>query len=158
MAEKLEIVVPDGADEALLEPLYRVMTVLNKNSYDWIKNGTVGLELVDDAGIRAFNKEYSGQDEITDVLSFDYLESNDGIGVATGEIGDIVISLETAQRQAVRAKTSLADEIALLGLHGILHLHGFDHAIKIDQDEVDNLQSTILKAANVEYREYEWKD
>lgn len=77
--------------------------------------------LVDNAAIRSFNKDYRNKDEITDVLSFP-LESE-----FCPLIGSVLISLDYAQATANALKHSLEDEVALLFIHGILHLIGFDH-------------------------------
>jgi probable rRNA maturation factor len=85
------------------------------------------LALVSDERIRALNREYRGFDKSTDVLSFpsgghpvDAFEDGD-------YLGDIVISVETAERQARRRGSTLAKELRLLTLHGFLHLLGYDH-------------------------------
>lgn len=83
------------------------------------------LALVTDDRIRALNREFRGYDEATDVLSF-----SSGEPEAPGSpryLGDIVISVETASRQARRRGTGLARELRLLTLHGFLHLLGYDH-------------------------------
>src|SRR5665213_113738 len=122
-------------------PLQKVVAALNERQPDWLQTGTIGCRLVDDAEIRELNEEYAGHDYATDVLSFSYIE--DGQEVAEGELGDIVISLETAKRQAAEAKTALGDELGTLVLHGILHIFGFDHAEAADRDQMDALQSEV---------------
>ncbi|WP_104721277.1 rRNA maturation RNase YbeY [Helicobacter mesocricetorum] len=77
--------------------------------------------LVDNATIQSFNKNHRNKDEATDVLSFP-LESE-----FSPLIGSIIISLDYAQAVANTLEHSLEDEIALLFIHGILHLIGFDH-------------------------------
>ena len=86
----------------------------------------VSLVFVDDQEIQILNKTYRQKDQPTDVLSFPLW---DGEEEASGEIllGDIVISLETAQRQAEEYGHSLEREIAYLMVHGLLHLLGYDH-------------------------------
>lgn len=77
------------------------------------------VALVSDRRIAALNRRYRRQARATDVLSF----SSRG----DGYLGDIVISAETARRQARRFGHALDDEIKLLMLHGLLHLLGYDH-------------------------------
>jgi probable rRNA maturation factor len=84
------------------------------------------VSLVDDAEARHLNREYRGKDRPTDVLSFAMRE---GVRVAGDEpvLGDVVISLDTAARQARRHAVSVADEVRTLLIHGVLHLLGYDH-------------------------------
>jgi len=79
-----------------------------------------GVALVTDRRIAALNRRYRRRARPTDVLSFPASESN-------GYRGDVVISAETARRQARRLRHSTADEVKFLMLHGILHLLGYDH-------------------------------
>ena len=91
----------------------------------------VGVALVDDAYIRVLNREYRGGDYATDVLSF---RLDDGDGASAGGdtpadapvLGDIVISIQRARDQARQFKQPLRREVALLAIHGVLHLLGYD--------------------------------
>lgn len=81
----------------------------------------------DDDEIQALNREHRGKDKPTDVLSFPFWE---GETLWAGEeipLGDLVLSLPTALRQAGELKHSLEREVAFLVVHGVLHLLGFDH-------------------------------
>lgn len=80
------------------------------------------VALVSDDRIRELNRRFRGYDKPTDVLSFEA----DGPDL-DGYLGDIVISVETASRQARRRGSSLPRELRLLTLHGFLHLLGYDH-------------------------------
>jgi probable rRNA maturation factor len=83
------------------------------------------LVLVGDERMRAINRIFRGYDRTTDVLSF-----ATGPSVAPEEesyLGDIVISVETARRQALRRGSNLPRELKVLALHGFLHLLGYDH-------------------------------
>ena len=95
----------------------------------------VGVVFADDAYIRDLNREYRGIDKATDVLSF-ALEEGEELPVEGGPdevlLGDIVISLETAARQADEFGHSLERELAYLTVHGMLHLVGHDH---MDEEE-----------------------
>jgi probable rRNA maturation factor len=75
--------------------------------------------IVSDARVRALNRQYRKQDKATDVLSFPSEES--------GFLGDVVIASGVAARQAREAGHSLATELRVLALHGLLHLLGYDH-------------------------------
>lgn len=82
--------------------------------------GEIALVLAGDRFLRRLNRDYRDQDRPTDVLSFPC----DG---TDGGLGDIVISLETAERNARGLGRTLAQELDVLALHGFLHLLGHDH-------------------------------
>jgi probable rRNA maturation factor len=92
----------------------------------------VGLQLTDDAAIQQLNATYRHQDKPTDVLAFAALENDsppvqDLLQTEPLYLGDIIISLETAQRQALEQGHSLRREVVWLSVHGFLHLLGWDH-------------------------------
>ena len=145
--------IPDGFDLGYIK---RLVKSINDLAPEWLVGGHINVKLVDDAQIQALNKEYSGNDYPTDVLSFSYIET--GEKPIEDEIGDIAISFETAQKQAHVAGTKLEDEVATLCLHGILHIFGFDHAEAIDQITMDKLQQQILSTADITYRDFGWKN
>lgn len=111
--------------------------------------GQINVKLVDDAEIKSLNKAYGGQDEATDVLSFPY-----PLTPGSDELGDIAISYQAAARQAETAAHSLSDEIAILALHGCLHLLGEDHHTPAAAARMERLQQTLAAAANLTYRKY----
>ena len=85
----------------------------------------VTVVLLGDQAIRALKREHWGEDAATDVLSFPaYLPSDPFV---PPHLGDIFISLDTAERQARARGHSLTREVALLASHGLTHLAGFDH-------------------------------
>ena len=83
--------------------------------------------LVDDEEIHALNREHLGVDSPTDVLSFPLFELGDEGFPDVPHLGDVVISLDTAQRQADAAGHTLETEVATLAAHGLTHLLGYDH-------------------------------
>jgi probable rRNA maturation factor len=90
------------------------------------RGAELSVALVDDAEIAALNGRYRGKPRPTDVLSFSLLDG------AHAErrgalLGDVVICVATAARQARRARRTLDDELARLLIHGVLHLVGHDH-------------------------------
>lgn len=91
----------------------------------------IGLRLTDDAQIQELNAQYRHQNKPTDVLAFAALEVNvpqiAEISDAPLYLGDIVVSVSTAQRQAQQQEHSLSTELAWLAAHGLLHLLGWDH-------------------------------
>lgn len=86
----------------------------------------LSLSLVDDDTIAALNESYRGRHGPTDVLAFSLLEGPHAEHRGS-LLGDVVISLETAARQARAAHRSLDDELTRLLIHGVLHLLGHDH-------------------------------
>jgi probable rRNA maturation factor len=92
-----------------------------------IADGHIAVEFVDEARIRELNREHRGKDRPTDVLSFP-LREGEFASVSTA-LGDVVISLETAARQAAENGFTLAEETDRLLVHGILHLAGYDHEV-----------------------------
>lgn len=92
----------------------------------------VSLRLTDDAEIQQLNGDYRQQPTPTDVLSFAALETDlpgmeDLLQVQPLALGDIIISIETAARQAPTSGHTLPQEVAWLAAHGLLHLLGWDH-------------------------------
>lgn len=88
-------------------------------------SGELSVSLVDDLEMRALNRAYRDIDNPTDVLAFAFQEGTDS--PTTDVVGDVVVSVETAIRQAKRRRTSLQKELDDLFIHGILHLLGYDH-------------------------------
>jgi len=84
------------------------------------------LSLVDDVAIRGLNRDYRGKDRPTDVLSFSLVEG--AHGSRRGRLlGDVVISVETAARQARERRRGLEETVTRLLIHGMLHVVGHDH-------------------------------
>ena len=77
-----------------------------------------------DQTIRELNRQYRNKDKPTDVLSFPLADE-----VCPTLLGDVVISIDTARRQARQRKRAFADELRALLIHGILHLLGYDHEV-----------------------------
>lgn len=98
-----------------------------------LKNIVFNIIFVDDVFITSLNYDYRGLDKPTDVISF-ALEDNLPINVGKYRLlGDIYISIETAQKQAHDYEHSLLRELSFLVLHGFFHLLGYDH--KTDETE-----------------------
>jgi len=86
----------------------------------------ISISFVDDENIKQLNKQYLGRDKATNVLSFSLQEGECG-NINPQILGDIVISVETAQKDAVKGKLNIEQEIDFLLIHGILHLLGYNH-------------------------------
>jgi probable rRNA maturation factor len=91
-------------------------------------DGELSLSLVDDREITELNQQYLLRDRPTDVLAFPMQEGSFS-DINPHLLGDVVISIETAGRQAAEKKHSLAEEVCVLLIHGILHLSGYNHEI-----------------------------
>jgi len=110
----------------------------------------LSIVLADDGVVRELNRAYRDHDETTDVLSFAQAE---GETFARGDeaaphLGDVVISLDTARRQAREYGQSPQDEVAHLLVHGILHLLGYDHAEPDDERVMRAREDAILGGAH----------
>ena len=103
----------------------------------------VSVFLVDDVEIRRLNKLYRNIDRPTDVLAFAMREGVDG-DLNREILGDVVISLPTAKRQASAYGHSFEAEILLLASHGVLHLLGYDHGEKEDMLAMQEKQKKTL--------------
>ncbi len=99
------------------------------------ENSELSLTFVDNAGITDINKQYLGRNYPTNVIAFSMNEGEFG-DVNPYILGDIVISTETALRDAKAGDLSLEDEIDYLIIHGILHLLGYDHELPGDAEEM----------------------
>lgn len=86
----------------------------------------LSILIVDDVMIQEINRDYLDKDRPTNVISF-AMQEGEGGGVQPDLLGDVVISAETAARDAAEAQTSFESELYFLLLHGILHLLGYDH-------------------------------
>jgi len=105
----------------------------------------LSVALVDDPAIRELNRDWRGKKRATDVLSFSLLE-----GESTGHrgklLGDIVISVETAARQAAARHRGLDEEVARLVVHGLLHILGHDHEADADSRVMEAEQRRLWRA------------
>ena len=109
----------------------------------------VSVLLVDDAAIRVLNRGWRGIDRATDVLSWPQGEGRldtDSRGARFGDdvLGDVAISLDTALAQSLSRGWSLADEVALLLVHGILHLLGYEDDTDEAAAEMRAIETRII--------------
>lgn len=99
---------------------------------------SVGVRFAGDRAVRRMNRDFRGKDKATDVLSFPGEPSPEG-----RHLGDIVISIPTALRQATERGATLEEEVRLLLLHGVLHCLGHDH--ETDGGEMERLESRLRR-------------
>ncbi|MCX4348674.1 MAG: rRNA maturation RNase YbeY [Alphaproteobacteria bacterium] len=123
---------------------------------DFLQTGkpvSVNLCLSNDSEVHILNRNFRGKDKPTNVLSFANIDDdnfdedcqlNDCI-----ELGDIIIALETMQREAAEQNISLHDHYCHLLTHGLLHLSGYDHMEEDEAQEMESLETAILKQMNI---------
>src|SRR5262249_14152298 len=112
--------------------------------------GPAGISslLADDAAVQELNRTWRGKDSPTNVLSFPATETTEGempepefAGVPL-ELGDIALACETCEREALAQGKRVADHVAHLVLHGVLHLLGYDH---LDEDEAERMETLEIR-------------
>lgn len=109
----------------------------------------MSVTFVSNEEIKRINHEFRNKDEVTDVLSFPQEELGDGeieiVGDIPVHLGDVIISLDVAKKQAEEYDHSLEREIAFLAVHGFLHLIGYDHETIEEEKEMFGRQENILQ-------------
>ena len=107
----------------------------------------LSILLCDDSFIKELNREYRGKNRATDVLSFPMITGAD-TGPNPHLLGDVVISVETAARQAKKRGIKLIDEVSMLLVHGVLHLVGYTHDSSSDSklmtEETNRIQAVMF--------------
>lgn len=139
-------------DSRLLETLEHVVkTVLKAEGKT--DDPEVSIALVEDSYIRELNFKFRHKDQSTDVLSFSMWESAGEEplvdGVEDNIMGDIIISLETAERQAQEYGHSLTREVAYLAAHGMFHLFGYDHDNENDRQVMREKEEKVLAVLDI---------
>ena len=106
--------------------------------------------LTNDDEIHALNLQHREKDKPTDVLSFPLDEGGGADGAVSGTrvLGDVVISLDTAARQARGRKRELLPEVRFLLAHGLLHLLGYDHGDLAEKREMDSMTRRLVRAVS----------
>ena len=156
----------------MLEPQYGI-NVLVKKEYqplidiDWLSDlsekalesegidrpAELELVITDDREIHNLNRKFAGEDKPTDVLSFPmvHLTELEQAGFVpppdkVKHLGEVVISFETAQRQAGEHSREVAEELAHLLFHGILHVLGYDHVDEDEERVMQGKEEALLRA------------
>jgi probable rRNA maturation factor len=114
----------------------RLRRVLERAAGTLGVRGEVALVLAGDRLLHRLNRDYRGKDRPTDVLSF----PGDG---GEGGLGDVVISVDMAERNARALGRSLAQELDVLALHGFLHVLGYDH--ETDDGTMERLERRLRR-------------
>lgn len=129
-----------------LKDVENVINIAIKNQK--LDNLEFNIIIVDNEYIHNLNRDYRNVDRPTDVITF-ALEDYEDIKLEHRMLGDIYISLDKAKSQAVEYGHSFKREICFLAVHGFLHLLGYDHMNKEDEEEMFSLQELILNEANI---------
>ena len=108
----------------------------------------VSIAIVDDESMRNLNRKFRKKNKTTDVLTFPADDSDADPHAHGRPLGDIVISIDQARRQATEQKHSLATEVRYLILHGILHALGYDH--ETDDGEMNALEVDVRAKVGLE--------
>ena len=125
-----------GNIEALAE---LALDTLGKSDHE------LSIVLTDDEHIRVLNRDFRQKDKPTDVLSFGQMEGEPFVSPIP-VLGDLVISLETAARQAEERGHPLAAEVRILLVHGLMHLLGHDHLEDGDRADMAEAENELLAA------------
>jgi probable rRNA maturation factor len=123
----------------------RLRTTLNAFLLEQKIAGTVTLVLCDDATIHKMNLADRGEDYATDVLSYPTMEPDDINMPEVDHLGDVFISLDTAQQQALTHQHDLESEVLTLAAHGITHLRGLDHTTEDEWTIFRAAQQRVLE-------------
>ena len=110
-----------------------------------LDDAELSILLCDDGTIRQLNRRYRNKNKATDVLAFP-MQEGPGPAPNPGLLGDVVISLPTAARQASEHDRPIIQEVTFLLAHGLLHLLGYDHAAKREEREMRAQTEDLLAA------------
>ncbi|MBQ3109514.1 MAG: rRNA maturation RNase YbeY [Clostridia bacterium] len=138
-----DLVLPEGAEELITRALTAAL------EYEG-RTGDISVVIIDDETMHTMNRDYRNVDRTTDVLSFPAWEGYDLPTIPDDLLGDIAISLPTAQRQAEEYGHPLNRELAFLAVHGALHLIGYDHMCEEDELVMRDHQQKILTGMGLE--------
>ncbi len=116
----------------------------------------MAVMLADDAFIRNLNKTYRGYDKPTNVLSFPNVEQFEANakrltkGEASFELGDVILAVETVEREAKEQGKTLRAHATHLLVHGTLHLLGYDHEVDKDAKKMEKLETAVLATLGID--------
>ncbi|KRN30399.1 rRNA maturation RNase YbeY [Liquorilactobacillus mali] len=154
----MDLEIFDETEKVSGERIELVKNVLNyAGKYIKLPDNTeMSVTLMDNARIHEINKKYRGVDKPTDVISFAIEEtSEDDVPIILPDdeefnvpknIGDIMVSMDKVKEQAEYLEHSEERELGFLVVHGFLHLNGYDHMRKEDEEVMFGLQREILDA------------
>ena len=144
---KIEIFNETKKDILELVDVRKVIDIAIKNQK--LDNLEFNIIIVDNDYIHELNKNYRNIGRPTDVITFALEDYEDGIKLEHRMLGDIYISIDKAISQAEEYGHDLRREICFLAVHGFLHLLGYDHMEKEEEEIMFSLQEEILNEANI---------
>lgn len=117
-----------------------------------VESSELSILLTDDEQIARLNYEHRRKSGPTDVLSFPLLDPDDEqfSTLEDSPLGDVVISIDTAQRQADRSGHDLELEVRRLLAHGVLHLMGYDHQTDLEEAEMNHAADRLIRVSLTE--------
>ncbi len=144
-----------------LDPKYDVLekeyALIMGKAFEYLNiktNYEVDVSLVDFESIQQINRDYRGIDKITDVISFAFNDDKSELGAIKGDVprllGEIFICVPRALEQAKEIGNTPERELSFLFCHGLLHLLGYDHMKKEDEEIMFPLQEKILELTKEE--------
>ncbi len=144
-----------------LDPKYDVLekeyALIMGKAFEYLNiktNYEVDVSLVDFESIQQINRDYRGIDKITDVISFAFNDDKSELGAIKGDVprllGEIFICVPRALEQAKEIGNTPERELSFLFCHGLLHLLGYDHMKKCDEEIMFPLQEKILELTKEE--------
>ncbi len=153
----MTLLIDNRTDFELTEEMKQVLNKVCLESLEYEEfdeDCEISLSIVTNDEIQDINKQFRGIDSPTDVLSFPQLTYEEGEEADVNEngeivLGDIIISIDRAKEQAEEYGHSLKREMAFLTVHSMLHLMGYDHMEKDEEEEMFRRQKEILDIAGV---------
>lgn len=118
-------------------------------SAEKVDNAIFSITFVDEETIQEINRDYRNKDAVTDVISFAFEDNLDIIYDGFRFLGEIYICIPRMKEQAIMYGHSEKRELAFLTVHGILHLLGYDHMEKEDEEIMFKKQEMILDGTNI---------
>ncbi|MBQ9235910.1 MAG: rRNA maturation RNase YbeY [Alphaproteobacteria bacterium] len=151
----------DGVEELAENVFAKTWGYLQQNDafgkfrpQDYGKPVSINLVLGDSAEVHRLNAEFRGVDKPTNVLSFANIDSDDFAAECEDgdiiELGDVIVAFEVLQSEAEVKKISLEHHLAHLLAHGILHILGFDHIEDDEAEEMEAIETAVLKEMNID--------
>jgi probable rRNA maturation factor len=125
--------------EELVESIIRAGDILEPRS------ATVNLVIVDDSYIREINREFRNLDKPTDVISFSYLDDSSNTALDGEDVGgEVYVSYQTVEKEAKQLGVDPGSLFLRVGVHGLLHVIGFDHETDDDAAAMEREEKAIL--------------
>lgn len=145
------IIASNLPDHITNDFLFRVISMALEHM-KWSPKGNISIAFVSKQKSQIINKQFASNDYPTDVLSFDYTKHK----LESEFAGEILICSPIAKEQAIKYKVDFESEIALLLVHGLMHLSGLDHQNQNQKASFEILQSGILRSLDLKYHSMPW--